>query len=319
MNEGELLRNIFFLLEQLCCEIVIKDFSGFTNWNNSLGRAMLPYAGHHAAFCSAVKQNSKAFAKCIRCSRVHQRLCEKYRHAFVTPCRLGLSEYSVPIVVENVCIGSLSAGLWCADPDSSRRKLLDLISDYQMGEKLLQLHEELLQTPPLPQQQRSVVDFIALLLGELFRPFVQETEHSSGKKQSADKGINTILTHIRSNYTDPAISVKSIAKACNYSTSYVSHTFSRYMNMNLRAYINHLRIILAKHELVTGNSVSMTAMICGFNDANYFTTVFRNVVGISASQYARTVGGREKPESDILPLPVDSGIEKRKTADNYIK
>lgn len=310
MNGDELVTKIFSLLDQLCCKVVIKDFVGFMNWDNSLGTALLPYTGHHSAFCSAVKQDPRAFAKCVRCSRVHQHYCIRRQQPFTVPCFLGLSEYSVPIMIDGLCIGSISAGLWHTDPDASRLKLRSLIAEFEMdGALLLQLFDELPDQAPFPRENCRIIDFFAVLLGEIFRPFVCHIQSSVGKMHPLDKGINTIMTYIRNNYTDPTINVATIASACNYSPSYVSHTFSRYMKMNLRTYINQMRIILAKHELQNGNSVFMTAMVCGYSDANYFTTVFRRVVGVSASQYARTAAHREKP---VLPAnwPESPGSEK---------
>ena len=78
-----------------------------------------------------------------------------------------------------------------------------------------------------------------------------------------------------------------IAAACNYSESHISHVFSQRMHMNLRTYINQLRINVAKGMLKHGCSVSTAAYASGFNDANYFCTVFHAMVGMSPSRFAR--------------------------------
>lgn len=109
-----------------------------------------------------------------------------------------------------------------------------------------------------------------------------------------DTGFETILTYIRNHYTDPGINVDAIAKACNYSPSYVSHAFSSRMKRNLRTYVNQLRLILAKRLLQSGSSVARTAMVCGYTDANYFAAVFRRTVGVSPSRYARNAAKAEK-------------------------
>lgn len=101
------------------------------------------------------------------------------------------------------------------------------------------------------------------------------------------QGLDVIRNYIVDHYTDPNISVKTIAKNCHYSVSYVSHTFSNNMRVNIRTYINQLRIVLAKHELTMGNTVTATAAICGFNDTNYFSSIFRAVVGVPPSRWAQ--------------------------------
>ena len=153
----------------------------------------------------------------------------------------------------------------------------------------------------IPAMRPIIAPAVIITVFTTFKQFdvVYLLTQQAGAKTGS--GFHTILTYIRNNYTDPGISVSSIAKACNYSRSFVSHTFSRYMKMNLRTYINQMRVILAKHELQSGSSVALTAMVCGFSDANYFTTIFRQVVGVSASQYARNTNRRER-----YPLQSDS-------------
>ncbi len=287
MSAEEMMVKLFLLLDRQFRGVVIKDFVGFMNWNNALGTALLSYTGHHSPFCTAVKQNPRAYDKCFRCSRVQQHNCMKYQKPFAVPCFLGLSEYSVPIMIDDLCIGSISAGLWCGDPVQSEKRIRKL--SVQTGidcELLLRLFADLPQQEAFAASNFPLIDFVAQFIAELFRPFAYGRQTVSANYQPIDNGLNKILTYIRNNYTDPGISVSSIAKACNYSNSYVSHTFNRYMKTNIRTYINQLRIVLAKHELKNGNSVSMTAMVCGYSDYNYFTTVFRRLVGVSASQYA---------------------------------
>ncbi len=315
MNAEEMMAKLFSLLDQQFQDIVIKDFVGFMNWNNALGTTLLSYTGHHSAFCTAVKQNSFAYDKCARCSHVHQYDCTKYKKPFSVPCFLGLSEYSVPIMIDDLCIGSISAGLWCSDPAQSEKRIRKLSVQAGMDcELLLRLFSTLPQQAAPVTVNLPLIDFIALLIAEIFRPFAGSGQTASSKYQPVDSGFNTILTYIRNNYTDPGISVSSIAKACNYSNSYVSHTFNRYMNTNIRTYINQLRIILAKHELKNGNSVSMTAMVCGYSDYNYFTTIFHRLVGISASQYAsnRLRKASHRPLTSVISLETSNDLYPRK-------
>ena len=51
--------------------------------------------------------------------------------------------------------------------------------------------------------------------------------------------------------------------------------------------LNQLRINVAKGMLKHGCSVSTAAYASGFNDANYFCTVFHAMVGMSPSRFAR--------------------------------
>ena len=64
--------------------------------------------------------------------------------------------------------------------------------------------------------------------------------------------------------------------------NYLSKIFKNKMNMNLREYINQLRIEEAKRLLIsTSMSISEIASNVGYYNISYFSTVFHKLVGVS--------------------------------------
>ena len=124
MENEKALMALLSRLEKLNRIIIIKDFVGFLSWNTSLGGILVPHVGHHCAFCTAMKQNEQAYACCVTCSKVHQWLCQRKGEPFIRDCQFGLSEYSVPILLDDICIGSLSVGMYCQDTQESDEKTL---------------------------------------------------------------------------------------------------------------------------------------------------------------------------------------------------
>lgn len=290
MNKYESFDKLMASLEKICGGFVIKDFVGFLNWEPTLGSLLLRYTGHHSAFCQSIKQEPGIYPRCVLCSTAHQRHCERLQKPFSKSCFLGISEYSVPIMIDQLCIGSISIGHTCPDPADAALRLQRETERFSLDYPALkQLYDSSLQTEPPSQQACAVFQFVAEFIADEFRPYAKRVRASRDSTTSADAGFEIIQTYIFNNYTSPNISIASIAEACNYSQSYVSHAFKKKMKVNVRTYINQLRIVLAKHELASGSSVSFTAMICGFNDANYFSNVFRSMVGIPPSQYAKHV------------------------------
>ena len=286
MNVEEVLNTLFNSLEKLLGGFVIKDFVGFLNWEPNLGAALLPYTGHHNPFCTEVKRTAMVDAPCVKCSLWHRRCCRKGM-PFSRACSLGLQEYSVPIMLNETSIGSISVGLFCPDPIDAIRRVEFHAKRLGMNrERLLEYLTPLLSAEEPSENTKSVFRFAAGMLSEMFQPYSGRAALLQEQAADVDNGFVVIQNYICNNYTDSDISVTSIAKYCNYSQSYVSHTFRRRMKMNLRTYINQLRIVLAKHELTNGNSVTATASLCGFNDTNYFSTVFRTLVGIPPSQWS---------------------------------
>ncbi len=288
MSKAESFERLLASLEGICGRFIIKDFVGFMNWEPSLAALLLPYIGHRSAFCQSIKTNKETYSRCITCSIAHQRRCMRRQIPFASTCYLGIDEYSVPIMIDDLCIGSISIGNYCLDPDDAARRLhKEAARIGENFEMLKQLFDISIARNAPSEETRAVFQFVASFLAEEFRPYAHRAQLKEDTSNTGDAGFETIQTYIFNNYTSPSISITSIAEACNYSQSYVSHTFSKKMKVNVRTYINQLRIILAKHELAAGSSVSYTAMICGFNDANYFSNVFRSLVGIPPSQYAK--------------------------------
>ena len=297
MESEKTLMTLLSRLERLNRIIIVKDFAGFLNWNTSLGGILVPYVGHHCAFCTAMKQNEQAYACCVACSRVHQRLCERKRVPFLRNCRFGLSEYSVPILLDDVCIGSLSVGMYCQNVKRSDERIHDLAEKWSMNaQELIAFRQQSVYAAAPSTDETAVFDIVAFVLAELFRPYAaMARERAASPTETA---FENIMSYLYNHFTDCSLTVAQIAAACNYSDSHISHVFAQRMHMNVRTYINQLRINVAKSLLKRGYSVSAAAYASGFNDANYFCTVFRSIVGMSPSRFsrhARLNGAEQQP------------------------
>lgn len=286
MESEKALLSLLSRLERLNRIIIVKDFVGFLSWNTSLGGILVPHVGHHCAFCTAMKQNEQAYACCVTCSKVHQWLCQRKREPFIRDCRFGLSEYSVPILLDDICIGSLSVGMYCQDRQSSEARIRTLAARWGMrADELLLSRQQSIYSAEPSEDEKAVFDIVAFILADLFRPYASMAKERA--ESPTETAFENIMSYLYNHFTDSSLTVAQIAAACNYSDSHISHVFSQRMHMNLRTYINQLRINVAKGLLKHGYSVSASAYASGFNDANYFCTVFRSIVGMSPSRYSR--------------------------------
>lgn len=86
-----------------------------------------------------------------------------------------------------------------------------------------------------------------------------------------------IKEHFREN-----INREDVAAVVYITPNYLSKLFRVKMGMNLREYINQIRIEEAKRMLLTTNlSVSEIAGHVGYDNISYFSTVFRKLIGMS--------------------------------------
>lgn len=306
MRSKELLTRLLNLFEENFGLFAIKDFIGFVDWNPSIGAALLPHTGHHSEFCSVIKRCPRAYDRCVRCANVSQHICQRRMRPFAKPCFLGISEYTQPIIIKDHCVGSISVGFYTDDRADALARIQTLCRTMALDEPAILQHfyNTVRPTPP-DGEAKAVLKFFASFIADLFLPYY-DTSFQEKARRPEDSSFHNIYNYILQNYTDPNIRIDSIARACNYSPSHVSHTFNQHMKVSLRSYINQLRIILAKHELRNGRSVSYTAMVCGFNDTNYFSRIFREHVGVPPSQYSRCASRDDihsLPSPDLPSLP----------------
>jgi len=97
------------------------------------------------------------------------------------------------------------------------------------------------------------------------------------------------LTFIHEHYAEP-ISVKTLAQMVPMSEGYFCRHFRRQIGMTPVQYINQYRVNRATSLLkATDCSIMEAAYAVGFQNANYFARVFKNILHISPSDLRRTL------------------------------
>ena len=81
------------------------------------------------------------------------------------------------------------------------------------------------------------------------------------------------------------IRIEDLSQACGFSVSTLQHKFKDYFGRTPAEYINYRKIQKSKEFLLTGKTVTETAMLLGFNTSDYFSTVFRKFTGMSPSKW----------------------------------
>ena len=103
-------------------------------------------------------------------------------------------------------------------------------------------------------------------------------------------GVNMI----NSDFSNPALTVKRLADACNISEEYFRALYKMEYVVSPHAAICERRIKKAKRLLRTGYfSVSEVAEECGFPNPKYFSVLFREKTGTSPRDYKSGLGEGE--------------------------
>ena len=112
---------------------------------------------------------------------------------------------------------------------------------------------------------------------------------------SSDEGekgdaVNRAVVYINECFTEPTLSLTEVAQELGYHPKYLSHLFKERTGMNFSEYLRTVRIkhavMLFSHGL---DSVKSVALLSGFSDPLYFSSVFKSAVGISPREYKEQV------------------------------
>jgi AraC-like DNA-binding protein/mannose-6-phosphate isomerase-like protein (cupin superfamily) len=97
----------------------------------------------------------------------------------------------------------------------------------------------------------------------------------------------TVKAYIDAHYRED-INLKSIAEDLNFNPYYLAHAFKEHIGYSPMQYIIRRRIGEAQNLLISTNrSITDIALSCGYNNSNYFQSVFKNIVGMTPGQYRR--------------------------------
>ena len=99
------------------------------------------------------------------------------------------------------------------------------------------------------------------------------------------------------------ISLRTLAEKQMISTGYLATVFKKETGKTISEYIRDKRMGYAKHLLTTTNlQIQTIATHCGIMDVQYFSKIFKNVVGETPTEYresSRRSQGKQKEKTDI--------------------
>lgn len=125
--------------------------------------------------------------------------------------------------------------------------------------------------------------YICELLTLLFRYRLA----SPPKSSSADTAIYSVSKYISENYSQN-LGLCELSRRFAISESHLSRRFKAVSGIGINEYITFVRIMNAERLLKTQKiSITELAQKCGFNDSNYFSTVFKKIKGITPLKYAQ--------------------------------
>lgn len=97
-----------------------------------------------------------------------------------------------------------------------------------------------------------------------------------------------IMQYLEQNY-EKDLSLKTIAVDLHYTPAYLGKIFKQEYSQLFSEYLCNFRIEKAKRLLMKGAyKLNEIAIMTGFKNSNYFSSVFKRIVGVSPSQFRNT-------------------------------
>lgn len=103
-----------------------------------------------------------------------------------------------------------------------------------------------------------------------------------------------ILRYIEANFSDGTLTLESCADDLGYNPKYISRVFAKHVGMTFSEHLKTTRINHAVFLMEQGITiVKNVALLSGFSDPLYFSKVFKQVLGITPSEFLASVTVKE--------------------------
>lgn len=245
-----------------------------------------PHNSHKNFFCMFLKKDAHLQKTCV----LHQlkvRAALEKRDFFFGMCHAGVYEYVFKISHRKEWLGFISLSSYCKNRGKSHAALNGLCEKYGFEKKeLCRIFNTSVKSkiPPIEE-----IKPLALALARQIELLYLHINNPVRESKNENIVFSRIMAYLTENYTKN-IQIQDVAKATHYSISYISHIFTSVKKTSIMFYVNDLRIQKSKELLEkTDFSITEISYLVGFNDSNYFTSIFKKYTSITPTKYRRTV------------------------------
>lgn len=258
----------------------VHEVTGFTISLHDENMNPIYHATTKAPICSEFRKHPELLKRCRTCDQYGHKTCSQTRKPFIYRCHAGFTEVYIPICENNIIIGYMLTGHLICDEDMDfiKGKLIEYAGECNVEPKVFLEQFEKINIIKKEYIEASV-NLIKTCASYLYLTKIIKKRSlvlSSQLKEYVDN-------HLTSDLTVKHLCDKMyISKATLYRLS--MHAFG----MGSSEYIMQKRIDAAKTQLETSDkSICKIAKDVGFDDTNYFTRVFKKIVGVTPGNYKK--------------------------------
>lgn len=242
---------------------------------------LVSYPEDIAPICRLIRQDPAGEENCRICDQKACSIAAGRHDTYIYRCHAGLTEAITPIYLEGVVVGYLLFGHVFSYPH--RQEGAAAVAEHCKAYSIdhAQLEKRLAEMPLLTEDYIHSASHLLLAAASYLCMERMIFLKDNDLPMRLDRYINTHLTeHLTA---EVLCSRFGIGKTYLYELSRQSY------GCGIAEHIRMLRIRLAQQLLRQRSelSISEVAERCGFEDYNYFITVFRRLTGTTPKQYRR--------------------------------
>ena len=325
MKGLSLLKSTFADMEnQYGVHIIIKDLYSLMQTKPAFMDLLWCFYAHENPYCMYIKSKMSAQHECCQAEHtcIGRKMNSNpglYENGAFVTCPFGVREFYYPIRCAGSTIGALVVG--CSPCDREEFQSICTAESEKHGfvpKKMAEMYDKNIRPSATPDSEvfwRQIAlcgEMLSMSCDKLISDiniqgffkynFILNdanlfmdmdvalkgkrmvSRNALGENRTMTIVINTI-TYIQNNYQN-RITIEDIAKYCYCSSSTLSHVFAKNYGMTIGKLIHTVRCDRAKILLMESSmSIGQIALECGFSSADYFTSVFKNLTGVTPTEY----------------------------------
>lgn len=251
-----------------------------TCWNLPLHREH-----NEGPFCEAVAADRHGCASCLQMQE-DLAIAAKEKPACLE-CPFGLIDSAVPVKLEGKTVAYLQTGQVSVKPlkKSNLKQAVAKLADQGIKLDASKLEDLYSQTRYVePQKYQSMINLLKFMADHLSSISNQLAIRQSNAEPVF---ITRARKYIEENITEE-LPLSRVAQAVHTSSFYFCKMFKKVTGLNFTHYVSRVRVEKAKDLLQNPNlRISEIAFDVGFQSLTHFNRVFRNITGVSPSEFRR--------------------------------
>lgn len=233
---------------------------------------------HDNSYCTYIKSTPEGHARCLAQQKRVLEKCKSEKESFCGICHAGVFEHVYPIYNGKTIIGFISIGGYADENGKSRC----VRTAERLGYSKEALSRHYAALPP-PDRNKERLDTLVLPLCSMLE-LAYKNQIDQPKE---DTLVTKVCRYVKQNYAFD-LTTEDICKEFFCSRSHFSHMFKKTMSKSFSEYLTEVRLDHAKRLLKYSNlRITEISFSVGFNDANYFSNVFKKKMGISPGAYRK--------------------------------